>query len=77
MENFSRDSKEMRGNLHTLSIWFERTKIGKVQVGKALPELSIALGVERYKNNQIRPTTIETLKRAGFSDREIMNITGN
>ena len=71
-----RQSKHMQGNLHVIPIWYECTKIGVNQVGKALPELSTSLGLNRYTNQQIRPTTIQFLKRAGFSDREIMNITG-
>ena len=72
-----RESKYMKGNLHVIPIWYECTKVGVNHVAKSLPEVSSALGLFRYTNNRIRPTTIQFLKRAGFSDREIMNITGN
>ena len=72
-----RPSKLVKTSLQTLPIWFEETKKGEVTVAKALPDLSVALGLPRYLNNQIRPTTVETLKRAGFEDREIQDITGH
>eukprot|EP00093_Oithona_nana_P003223 03223.XXX_133367_134008_1 [CDS] Oithona nana genome sequencing. len=68
-------SQNMIGYLHTIPDWYECTKIGLNQLAKPLPEVSTALGLTRYTNNTIRPTTIQFLKDSGFSDREIMDIT--
>ena len=38
-------------------------------------QLSEALGIERVKNNQIRPSTVTNLKVAGKDDRFIATIT--
>ena len=42
-----------------------------------LPHLCGVLGLPRFTNNAIRPTSIQAMKRAEFSDREIQNITGH
>ena len=59
-----------------LKTWYEKAKAGKNTVSQALPTLSEILGLERITNDKMRPTAIQLLKRAGFSDREIMNTSG-
>ena len=59
------------------SIWFEKNKIGKNTVCKALPILCEVAGVDKYNNNSIRPTAIRFLKRAKAEDREIMKFSGH
>ena len=57
-------------------VWFKTSKMGKNEISKAVPEICEALGIEKCKNNQLRPTAILMMKRAGASDREIIKITG-
>ena len=60
------------------SIWYEKNKIGKNEISKAVPELCKAIGCEtRYKNNQLRPTAVRFLKLGGAEDREIVKFTGH
>jgi hypothetical protein len=42
-----------------------------------MPKFSNAIGVQHLTNNQIRPTGIRLLKRAGHDDRSIMTVTGH
>ena len=59
------------------TVWYEPSKVGLNLVANFLPTLCEALGLKRCTNNQIRPTAIRYIKRGGFSDREIMTISGH
>ena len=57
--------------------YFDRSKVGRTFVSEMMPKLCEALNLSRrYTNCNIRPTTIRELKRAGFEDRAILNLTG-
>ena len=62
--------------IHSLKTWYECAKVGKNTIAEALPSLSTLCGLPRYTNDKMRPTAIQLLKRASFSDREIMSISG-
>ena len=54
---------------------FEKSKVGETQVGKMLPTLCAAAGVERFTNKSIRPSSIRAMKRSGMGDRQITDVT--
>ena len=64
-------------NVRKSKVWFRSSKMGKNEISKAVPELCEAAGVEKCKNNQLRPTAIMMMKRAGAEDREIIKISGH
>ena len=64
-------------NSEKTTCYFETGKVGSTHVGKFMPTLSSILGIPRITNNQIRPTSIRKLKRAGFEDRVIMELSGH
>ena len=70
-----RKTQNVIHNIHNLDTWYEKTKVGKNLIGAFLPKLSVALGLERFTNDRIRPTSIRLLKRAEFSDRQMMSLT--
>ena len=51
--------------------------MGKNEISKALPNLCIALGLEKCTNQQLRPTAIRNMKRGGAEDRDIIKISGH
>ena len=66
-----------RINSPKINCYFETGKVGSTHVGKIMPTLSSILGIPRITNNQVRPTSIRKMKRAGFEDRIIMELTGH
>jgi hypothetical protein len=63
--------------LFIFQILYENSKVGKNTVADMMPKFSNAIGVQHLTNNQIRPTGIRLLKRAGHDDRSIMTVTGH
>ena len=57
-------------------VWFSDSKMGKNEIPKAVPELCRAVGVPRCTNQQLRPTSVQSMKRGGAEDREIVKVTG-
>ena len=42
-----------------------------------VPHLCKIVGVERFTNKNIRPTSIRSMKAGGASDREISTVSGH
>ena len=57
-------------------VWFTKNKMGINQIREALPTLCKALGLERYTNQQMRPTGVRLMKRGGAEDRDVVKVTG-
>ena len=76
---FSREQREKKGfNLKSNpTVWYEKNKLGINEVSKATPLLCEVLGIEDYKNNQLRPLSVTKMKKSGAEDRELMKMTGH
>ena len=77
---FCREQREKKGfNLKSNpKVWFEKSKLGINEVSKATKTLCNALGIEGdYKNNQLRPLSVNNMKKSGAEDREMMKMTGH
>ena len=77
---FCREQREKKGfNLKSNpKVWFEKNKLGINEVSKATKTLCDALGIEGdYKNNQLRPLSVNNMKKSGAEDREMMKMTGH
>ena len=62
----------------TKETWFMRSPLGHTIIRDMIPRLCKAAGVERrHTNHSMRATSIYALKRAGFEDRVVCELTGH
>ena len=76
---FQRPQRPSKGfHLDVDQVLYEKTKVGVNQTGKMVPKLCELVGIKtNYTNHCLRPTGILLLKEAGYSDRDIIKLTGH
>ena len=76
---FQRPQRPSKGfHLDDAQVLYEKTKVGVNQTGKMVPKLCELVGIKtNYTNHCLRPTGILLLKEAGYSDRDIIKLTGH
>ena len=73
-----RQSKTFKLDEPDTKVLYEATKVGINHVGKMLPQLCKLLEIETtYTNHCVRSTGIMLLKEGGYSDRDIIKLTGH
>ena len=57
--------------------WYHNCNVGKNPLGSFLPSLTKELKLPHFTNHSLRTSAIEILKESGYSDREIMKLSGH
>ena len=57
--------------------WYFNMNVGKNPLGNFLPQLTKDLKLPHFTNHSLRTSAIEILKLNGYSDREIMKLSGH
>ena len=73
-----RNASSRSFNLHDINnvVLFEKSPVGKTTFAKTLPLLCEAAEKPRLTNHSTRATVTTGMKRMGYSDREVCDITG-